>query len=53
MMPSYNQTWPRADKTKVTVTGSKQGMLYYSEVNLWSLYGEPLEVAEDIKHPGL
>ena len=42
-----------ADKTKVTVTGSKHDMDYYSENNIWSLYGQSLEVAEDNDHLGL
>ena len=41
------------DKTKVTVTGSKHDMQYYRENNIWSLYGEQLEVAEDNDHLGL
>ena len=35
------------DKTKVTVTGTRHDMQYYSENNIWSLSGECLEVAED------
>ena len=37
----------------MTVTGSKQDMQYYKEVNMWSLYGEPLMVSEDNEHLGL
>ena len=42
-----------ADKTKVTITGSKQDMLYHMDINMWSLYGEKLVVAEDNEHLGL
>ena len=42
-----------ADKTKVTVTGSKHDMEYYKSVSYWTLYGEKLEVAEDNEHLGL
>ena len=42
-----------ADKTKVTITGSKHDMQYYKDVNIWSLYGEKLTVAEDNEHLGL
>ena len=42
-----------ADKTKVTVTGSRHDMDYYRENNIWSLYGQSLEVAEDNDHLGL
>ena len=42
-----------ADKTKVTVTGSKQDMMYYNDINIWSLYGEKLTVSEDNEHLGL
>ena len=42
-----------ADKTKVTVTGSKHDMQYYRDVNIWTLYGEPLVVSEDNEHLGL
>ena len=42
-----------ADKTKVTVTGSKQDIMYYKDVNIWSLNGEPLEVSENNEHLGL
>ena len=34
-----------ADKTKVTVTGSKHDMQYYQDVNIWTLYGEKLTVS--------
>ena len=33
-----------ADKTKVTVTGSKHDMQYYKETKIWQLYGEQLAV---------
>ena len=42
-----------ADKTKVTITGSKHDMMYYKDVNIWSLYGEKLIVSEDNDHLGL
>ena len=42
-----------ADKTKVTITGSKHDMQYYQDVNFWSLYGEKLVVSEDNEHLGL
>jgi hypothetical protein len=42
-----------ADKTKVTITGSKHDMQYYEDINIWSLYGEMLTVAEDNDHLGL
>ena len=42
-----------ADKTKVTITGSRQDMSYYKDINLWSLDGEPLAVTEDNEHLGL
>ena len=42
-----------ADKTKVTITGSKQDMMYYNDINIWSLYGEKLTVSEDNEHLGL
>ena len=42
-----------ADKTKVTVTGSKQDMQYYSSIPIWSLYGEKLDVCEDNDHLGM
>ena len=42
-----------ADKTKVTVTGSKHDMQYYQDVSFWSLYGEKLVVSEDNDHLGL
>ena len=34
-----------ADKTKVTITGSKHEI--YQDINMWSLYGEKLKVSED------
>lgn len=42
-----------ADKTKVTITGSKHDMQYYNDINLWTLYGEKLTVSEDNDHLGL
>ena len=42
-----------ADKTKVTITGSKHDMKYYKEILLWSLYGQKLVVADDNEHLGL
>ena len=42
-----------ADKTKVTITGSKQDMIYYKDIQLWSLGGNPLTVSEDNEHLGL
>ena len=42
-----------ADKTKVTITGSKHDMKYYKDVNFWSLNGVKLTVAEDNDHLGL
>ena len=42
-----------ADKTKVTVTGSRHDMQYYKDINIWSLYGEKLNVTEDNEHLGL
>ena len=42
-----------AEKTKVTVTGSKHDMRYYQDINIWSLYGEKIKVSEDNDHLGL
>ena len=42
-----------ADKTQVTVTGSKHDMQYYQDVNIWNLYGKKLTVSEDNEHLGL
>ena len=42
-----------ADTTKVTITGSNHDMQYYEDINIWSLYGEKLTVAEDNDHLGL
>ena len=42
-----------AEKTRVTVTGSRHDMLYYKENNIWQLYGERLVVAENNDHLGL
>ena len=41
------------DKTKVTVTGSKQDMLYYRDINLWTLDDTQLPVTENNEHLGL
>ena len=42
-----------ADKTKVTITGSIKDMNYYRDISIWTLHGDPLEVAEDNEHLGL
>ena len=42
-----------ADKAKVTITGSKQDMSYYQDINIWSLDGNKLAVTEDNDHLGL
>ena len=42
-----------ADKTKVTITGSRIDMSYYKDINMWSLDGAPLTVADDNEHLGL
>ena len=42
-----------ADKTKITITGSKHDMEYFKRVSYWTLYGEKLEVAENNDHLGL
>ena len=42
-----------ADKTKVTITGSKHDIKYYEDIKIWSLYGETLTVAENNDHLGL
>ena len=42
-----------ADKTNVTVTGSKIDMDFYRDINLWTLYGHTLNVTEDNDHLGL
>ena len=42
-----------ADKTKVTITGSRHDMSYYRDINIWSLNGSSLTVAEDNEHLGL
>ena len=42
-----------ADKTKVTITGSRHDMSYYEDINIWSLDGNPLAVTEDNEHLGL
>ena len=35
------------------MTGSKQDLKYYKDVNIWTLYGEPLIISEDNEHLGL
>ena len=42
-----------ADKTKITITGSKQDMAYYKDINLWSLGDTSLPVTENNEHLGL
>ena len=42
-----------ANKTKITVTGSRQDMEYYKDIQLWTLYGEKLNVTDDNDHLGL
>ena len=42
-----------AEKTIVTITGSKHDMSYYEDINIWSLYGEKLAVKENNEHLGL
>ena len=42
-----------ADKTKVTITGSRHDMSYYEDINIWSLDGNPLAVTENNEHLGL
>ena len=42
-----------ADKTKVTVTGSKLDMKNYLDLEVWSLYGDKFTVSEDNEHFGL
>ena len=42
-----------ASKTKVTITGSTKDMDYYKDINIWSLHGDPLQVADDNDHLGL
>ena len=42
-----------AEKTKVTVTGSKHDMQYYSENSMWTLHGKKLTVSENNDHLGL
>ena len=42
-----------ADKTKVTVTGSKHDIQYYRDVSFWSLYGDKIEVSENNDHLGM
>jgi hypothetical protein len=39
-----------ADKTKVTITGSKHDMQYYKDIPIWSLYGENITVADNNDH---
>ena len=42
-----------ANKTKVTVTGSKVDMQYYKDIKMWTLYGEAIEVTDDNEHLGM
>lgn len=42
-----------ASKTKATITGSKVDMQYFSDIKMWTLYSETIEVAEDNEHLGL
>ena len=42
-----------AEKTKVTVTGSRHDMQYYKDNSIWSLYEEKITVAENNDHLGL
>ena len=42
-----------ANKTKVTITGSKLDMSYYKDINIWSLDGKALTVADENEHLGL
>ena len=42
-----------ADKTKITVTGSKHDMEYYQSINIWTLYDKNLTVEENNDHLGL
>ena len=42
-----------ADKTRVTVTGSRLDMSYYLGIPIWSLDGEKLAVTENNDHLGL
>ena len=42
-----------ANKTKITITGSKHDMQYYQDINIWSLNGEKISVTEDNDHLGL
>ena len=42
-----------ADKTKVTVTGSKHDIQYYRDVSFWSLYGDKIEASENNDHLGM
>ena len=42
-----------ASKTKVTVTGSRRDMSYYKDINIWTMDGKQLEVADNNEHLGL
>ena len=42
-----------ANKTKVTITGSKQDMSYYKDIPIWSLAGKSLTVADNNDHLGM
>jgi hypothetical protein len=48
LMQKINKT-----KVTVTVTGSKQDMMFYKDMNIWSLDGNPLPVTDDNEHLGL
>ena len=42
-----------ADKTEVTVTGSRIDMAYYQDIKLWTLNGDTINVTENNDHLGL
>ena len=42
-----------ANKTKVTITGSKADMQFYKDTHMWVLNGETIDVTEDNEHLGL
>ena len=39
--------------TRLKFTGLKQDMMYYKDIQMWSLDGNPLTVSEDNEHLGL
>ena len=41
------------DKTKVTVTGSAQDMMYYKNIPFWKLDGEYITVSDNNEHLGM